>query len=252
MSEFWKTELSRVRENEILVRGYPIESLVRGSRFGDVMFLLLTGEMPTGQQGRLIEAILVACCEHSLASPSVCAVRFVASSGVPLQTAVAAGISAIGDVHGGAMEKCAEVLQAAVKNGTSPEAIFRDLKTCKQRLPGFGHAVHTRDPRVNVLFDLAAELGLAGPHCALARRLEQAAPTAIGRELNMNVDGAIGALLCDIGIEPGLGKTFFIVARATGYAAHAFEQTTRERPFKAPDPEDITYGGPGPRELHRP
>ena len=96
MSAFWTTAVSRVAENEILVRGYPIEDLARRRSFGDVVWMLLSGELPRRGEGRLVEAILVACCEHSLASPSVDAVRFVASCGVPLQTAVAAGVSAIG------------------------------------------------------------------------------------------------------------------------------------------------------------
>src|SRR6185295_18660981 len=113
MSEFWRTAISQVKPNEILVRGYPIEQLVRRCSFGDVVFLLLTGELPKREEGKLVEAILVAVCEHSLVSPSVDATRFVASSGVPLQTAVAAGVSAIGDVHGGAIEPCAKLLEEA-------------------------------------------------------------------------------------------------------------------------------------------
>ena len=34
-------------------------------------------------------------------------------------------------------------------------------------------------------------------------------------------------------MDPALGKSFFIVGRAPGYVAHAYEQVTRERPFKA-------------------
>ena len=112
MSDFWKTSISQVRPNEILVRGYPIEELTSRRSFGDIVYLLLTGELPVGNEGRLVEAILVACCEHSLASPSVDAVRFVASSGVPLQTAVAAGVSGIGEVHGGAIEPCARLVKS--------------------------------------------------------------------------------------------------------------------------------------------
>ena len=91
MSDFWKTSISQVQPGEILVRGYPIEQLMQRCSFGDVVYLLLKGELPTGAEGKMVGALLVSCCEHSLASPSVDAVRFVASCGVPLQTAVAAG-----------------------------------------------------------------------------------------------------------------------------------------------------------------
>lgn len=249
MSDFWRTAISRVRPNEILVRGYPIEQLARQRSFGDVVHLLLTGELPRGEQGKLIEAMLVAVCEHSLASPSVDAVRFVASSGVPLQTAVAAGVSAIGDVHGGAIEPCAQLLRAAVAQGLGPDAIFEQLKREGRRLPGFGHPVHEDDPRTKVLLAMADEMGLSGAHTKLAADLENHTAHWIGKRLPLNVDGAIAALICDLGIDPRLGKAFFIIGRAAGFVAHAHEQVTAEKPFKAAAPGDISYTGPERREV---
>ena len=133
MSEFWTTSISQVRPNEILVRGYPIEELASRRSFGDTVYLLFTGELPKGNEGRLVEAILVTCCEHSLASPSVDAVRFVASSGVPLQTAVAAGVSSIGEHHGGAIEPCARLIKDAVARGQSPRQLLEELKRARQK-----------------------------------------------------------------------------------------------------------------------
>jgi len=171
---------------------------------------------------------------------------------VPLQAAVAAGVTAIGDAHGGAIEPCARILQAAVREKKTAVNLLMELKEGKQRLPGFGHRVHTSDPRVAVLFDLASEYHLHGLHCAFARELELATEQVIGRRINMNVDGAIGAILCDLNMDPALGKSFFIVGRAPGYVAHAYEQMTCERPFKAAEPEDITYTGPPARPLPTP
>lgn len=249
MSDFWRTSISKVKSGEILIRGYPVEQLTRKRSFGDVVHLLMTGELPAGNEGRMIEAILVSCCEHSLASPSVDAVRFVASSGVPLQTAVAAGVSSIGDVHGGAIEPCARLLHEAVGGGKSATEIVDGLRAAKRRLPGFGHAVHETDPRSTVLLALADELGVAGAHIAFARELEVAAEKSLGRRLPLNVDGAVAAIMCDMGIDPALGKAFFIIGRTPGYVAHAHEQVTAERPFKAASPEEITYTGPDRRDV---
>lgn len=252
MSDFWTTAISRVAPDEILVRGYPIEELVRSRSFGDVVYMLLTGELPAGKEGELVEAILVACCEHSLAAPSVDAVRFVASSGVPLQTAVAAGVSAVGDVHAGAIEPCAQLLHESVAARRSADEVFTELRRAKRRLPGYGHPVHENDPRTKVLLELAQAWNLAGPHVAFARELEEAAEQHLGRRLGLNVDGVIAALMCDLGIDPRLGKAFFIVGRCPGYVAHAYEQMTRERPFKAPSHDEITYTGPARRRIETP
>jgi citrate synthase len=249
MTDFWKTAISQVRPNEITVRGYAIDDLVRNTSFGDVVYLLLTGELPRGREGKLVEAILISCCEHSLASPSVDAVRFVASSGVPLQTAVAAGVSAIGEVHGGAIEPCAKVLKEAVSENKSAVEVLSELKAARQRLPGYGHPLHTADPRTAVLLAVAEEWELSGAHTAFAHELEAASEQVLGRRLPMNVDGAIAALMCDMNIDPALGKAFFIIGRAPGYVAHAHEQMTQERPFKAPSYDEITYTGPERRSV---
>jgi citrate synthase len=252
MNNFWQTSISCVKPNEILVRGYPIEQLARERSFGDTVFLLLTGELPKRGEGKLFDAIFVSCCEHSLAAPSVGAVRFVASSGVPLQTAVAAGVSAIGDVHGGAIEPCARVLQHAVKNGKTTASIFAELKAGGLRLPGFGHPVHACDPRKTVLLSVAVEMKLDGPHVRLACALEAESEKYVGRRLPMNVDGAIAAIMCDLRIDPAVGKAFFIIGRAAGFVAHAHEQMTKEKPFKAADYSEITYTGPARRDVPRP
>ena len=249
MSEFWKTSISQVWPNEILVRGYPIEELAAHRSFGDVVYMLLTGELPVGKQGMLVEAILIACCDHSLASPSADAVRFVASCGVPLQTAVAAGVSAIGDVHGGAIEPCARLIKHAVDNGTSASALLAEMKGKRQRMPGFGHPVHSADPRASVLLQLAARWELKGRYSEFVASIEEAAAESLGRALPVNVDGAIAGLMCDMQIDPALGKAFFIIGRAPGYVAHAHEQMKNERPFKAAEWDQITYTGPARRAV---
>jgi len=249
MTDFWKTSISQVRPNEITVRGYAIDDLVRNTSFGDVVYMLLTGELPRGREGKLVEAILISCCEHSLASPSVDAVRFVASCGVPLQTAVAAGVSAIGEVHGGAIEPCAKILKDAVAENKSAAQVLTELKAARQRLPGYGHPLHTADPRAAVLLAMAGEWELSGAHTAFARELEAASEAVLGRHLPMNVDCAVAALMCDMNIESALGKAFFIIGRAPGYVAHAHEQMTCERPFKAAAFDKITYTGPEQRSV---
>src|SRR5947209_13485104 len=101
---FWRTAISSVRPNEIRVRGYDLIELIGSRPFGDVVYLLLSGDLPRANQGRMMDALLVSACEHSVLAPSVNAARFVASAGVPLQAAVAAGTIGLGDSHGGAVE----------------------------------------------------------------------------------------------------------------------------------------------------
>src|SRR5215475_5355350 len=138
MSEpFWRTSLSAVSPNKILIRGYRVEDLMARCSFGDMIYLTFKGDLPTGNEGRMIEMIVVSSTDHSFLAPSIDATRFVASGGVPLQAAVAAGVISLGDHHGGAIEQCARMLQESVPVSRSGAEIVRGYRENKHRIPGF-------------------------------------------------------------------------------------------------------------------
>src|SRR5499427_4392024 len=156
MSEpFWRTSLSAVVPNKILIRGYRVEDLMARCSFGDIIYLTFKGELPTGNEGRMIEMIVVSSTDHSFLAPSIDATRFVASGGVPLQAAVAAGVISLGDHHGGAIEQCARMLQESVPASRAGAEIVRAYRDNKQRVPGFGHPWRDRDPRTRTLIRTA-------------------------------------------------------------------------------------------------
>src|SRR3989440_8241265 len=139
--------------------------------FGDVIYLTFKGELPAGNEGRMIEMIAVSSTDHSFLAPSIDATRFVASGGVPLQAAVAAGIISLGDHHGGAIEQCAKLLQESVASGIDAAAIVSDFRSRKKRGPGFCHPWHDHDPRTIMLVTKAKEWNLAGPHLELTESI---------------------------------------------------------------------------------
>jgi citrate synthase len=240
---FWRTSLSAVEPNKILIRGYRVEDLMARCSFGDIIYLTFKGDLPDGNQGRMIEMIVVSSTDHSLLAPSIDATRFVASGGVPLQASVAAGIISLGDHHGGAIEQCAQFLQEAVKTGETAASIVARFRSRKQRVPGFGHPWHDRDPRTIALIAKAKEWKIAASHLALVE--------AIAAELKIppNIDGVISGLISDMEIPWQYGRAFFIIPRVVGLAAHAVEETTRERPFRVIDINDVAYDGPKERDL---
>src|SRR6478672_9010085 len=143
---FWRTSLSAVEPNKILIRGYRVQDLMDRCSFGDVIYLTFKGELPTGNEGKMLEMIMVSSTDHSFLAPLIDATRFVASGGVPLQASIAAGVISLGDHHGGAIEQCARMLQESVPAGTTASEIVAGFRSRQQRVPGFGHPWHTRDP----------------------------------------------------------------------------------------------------------
>lgn len=247
-----KTAISRIAPGEIRVRGYDIVELMGRKSFAEVAYLVLKGKMPTEAEGRMMDAILASSVDHGVTPPSILAARTVMSGGNPLNAAVAGGILAIGDVHGGAIEQCARLLQEwGAKDGdpsTIAGELLADLKSRNRRMPGFGHRLHKTDPRTVRLFDLAAELDFTGRHQTLARAIEGLFRDQ-GKSLPINVDGAIAAVISDMGFDWRLGKGFFIISRTVGLIAHANEELTREKPMRNLGISDYIYDGPPPQQL---
>jgi citrate synthase len=243
----WRTAISSVKPNEIRVRGYDLVEMIGRKSFGDVVYLLLSGELPEGNQGRMVEACLVAASEHSVVAPSVDAARFVASAGVPLQAAVAAGVTGLGDHHGGAVDACARLLLDAAESDA--ETVAGRVKEEGRRLPGFGHVVHDPDPRAARLMEVAGELGFRGRWCDLAEAFQGVTQAVFGKQLDMNVDGALAAILLELGLDWRLGKAFYVIARPPGFVAHVHEEQTRERPYRDVGWKNVEYDGPEDRPL---
>jgi citrate synthase len=252
-----KTEISWVQPGKILIRGYNLIDLIGTKSFGDVIYLLFTGELPKTNEGKMIEAILVSSCEHGLATPSTNAARSVGSGGVPIQAAVAAGIIGMGDFHGGAIEQCAKMLQdnitEARENGfeKTAERIITDYRNRKKRILGYGHGIHApQDPRKLKLYQYAADLGVAGDHITLSEAIVSQIKGITGKDLPINVDGAIGAIISDLGVHWTYGKAFFYISRAAGLTAHVQEEQTKEPPMRRVYTwDEIEYHGHPERNL---
>jgi len=119
-----------------------------------------------------------------------------------------------------------------------------DFRRDGRRIPGFGHRIHDPDPRAARLLSLADEWGISGPHVALAQEIVAVLQTATGRSLPMNVDGALAALLSDMGIDWRYSKALFIIiARTAGLAAHVQEELAIGKPFRFFAPTEAEYVG---------
>jgi len=253
----WPTAVTEVVPNRIMNRGYLVDELMGRTTFAQAIYLVLKGELPSPEVGRLLDAIFVSSVDHGASPPSVLTARTVASTGAELNAAVAAGVLAISRLHGGAIEEgqrlFLEIARRADSAGGDEDQAARDvlaeMKAKGKRASGFGHRLHTKDPRTTKLFALADTLHLAGRCVRIARRVEALLAEDLGRPLPINVDGAIAAVLCDLGIPPEIGNAFFIIARVPGLVAHVHEEKTRMKPMRKIDPEGYVYDGPPERKL---
>ena len=89
----WKTALTCIEPNKILMRGYPLDEIMGRLTFGESIYLLLMGEVPSPSIGSLMEAILVSFIDHGATPPSTIAARNAASTGASVRGSIATGVN---------------------------------------------------------------------------------------------------------------------------------------------------------------
>jgi citrate synthase len=253
--EPWRTGITTSDETSIFIHGYDVTSLMQQATFTDTIFLLHQGRLPSKEERTLFDAILIGVSDHGPAAPSAAAARIVASGNRrSLESAVAAGVLAMGDAHGGAACDCMQMITngvALARRESIPlqdaaRRMVADAKSGGHRLPGMGHRVHTADPRTRVLFEMAQTYGVARDGVAFMQLLEETAREQI-RPLPINIDGALSAILYDLGFLPPVGKLIFIIGRVAGVTAQVMEEYVREKPMRVRIP--VVYDGPPPRDI---
>jgi citrate synthase len=249
--EPWRTAIVEARDGTIRLRGHDVTSLMTERTFTDTIFLLHRSRLPSDAERALLNAILSSVADHGSGAPS-CATARLAISGnrSSVSAAVAAGILAVGDEHGGAGSGCMEMIGTGIERASRESLSFAQCaativtehRAIGKRVAGLGHRVHTNDPRTPVLFDLARQHGLAGDGI----RLMQAIAAEVAKQvkpMTINVDGALAAVLYDMGFEPTFARLIFIIGRVAGLTAEVMEELTRERPMRIRIP--VTFDGEG-------
>ncbi|MBK9123673.1 MAG: citryl-CoA lyase [Chloroflexi bacterium] len=250
-AQAWSTAITDIQPNAIRLRGKRIDMLMGEVTFSQAIFLALTGHLPNAHIAPLLDAMFVSSIDHGTTPPSTLAARTAASTGAPMNAAIAAGLLSINAFHGGAVEDAMRMIadvQARVSGGATlddaAQALVEEYRAAKKVLSGMGHRVHTADPRTRQLLALAHESGVAAAGVDTIRALERAFTRVTGKTLPINVDGALAAILTDLHIPPELGNAFFMIARVPGLVAHVAEEKTREKPMRVIYPNQAVYDGP--------
>jgi citrate synthase len=265
---WWDTAIIRVRPNELLIRGYALEELMGRVSFGEMAYLMIMGELPPSERiTKLIDALLVAVCDHGANSPAVAASIMAATCGIPMNCVMASGMNLLGEIHGGPIEEAAQLFyqvdRTIRESGRAPQEVIRSscehYRDGRRYVPGFGHPVHVQDPRVTRLFELirdAQQAGVvSGRFMRWASLYEQILPEVfLKKRLPINVDAGGAVVLCEAGIPAETAMGFICLSRGLGLMAHGYETKMSRERLKPPMPPDLirdhmTYSGPPPRKL---
>jgi len=244
MSQKYRTAITTHKDDKVFVRGKNLIDLSSEVSFAAAIYLILKGELPDAQTEKLFSAMLTISIDHGVNPSSVVAARNIYSAGSPVQAAVAGGVLAFGEYHGGAIEAAMENYCANVEK--APGAVIDDFKSRDKRLAGFGHKLYKgEDPRTVKLVEIAKETGFAGKYIQFAQGIAAEFHNR-GKDLPLNIDGIIAAILCEMGFDVKVGKGIFIIARVPGLVAHVVEEATREKPVRRLEEDEVEYDGPEP------
>lgn len=206
--------------------------------FGELAYWLITKRRPTAGQRVLFEAVLVALADHGFTPTAIASRVTLLSAPDSLQGALAAGLLGGGSRFLGVTEDAANFLHDALGGldelptddagwDAIAAASVTSAKSAGRFVPGLGHPVHKHgDPRTPVLFRLAREHEVFGPHLALFEAIGRVHPDVLGRKLPLNGAGVCGAVLADIGIPLGVTRGVALLARCAGLIGQLAEEMT--------------------------
>jgi citrate synthase len=233
----YRTGLGASDADHIWLLGHDLaEDLLGKVTFGELAYWMVAKRRPTEGQRVLFEAVLVALADHGFTPTAIAARVTYLSAPDSLQGAIAAGLLGGGSRFLGVTENSAtflndviteldEVPQDADAWDAVATDVVADAKAAGRFVPGLGHPVHKAgDPRTPVLFGLAREHGVFGPHLALFEAIGRAHPAVLGRTLPLNGAGVCGAVLADIDLPLGVARGFALLARCAGLLGQLAEE----------------------------
>jgi citrate synthase len=227
------TGIGQAELHRILVRGYDLnKDLVGKITFTDMTSLILRGRLPTANEAKMLDALMIILVEHGMVSHVIAARLIYHCAPEAMQAAVAAALCGAGSVHLGSSEWSAkmliDVLPADTQNPAYDEIatkIIDDYSARKQRIPGIGHRTHAEgDPRAETLFNIAKDTGVYGKYCELIQHLSKLSSERRKRLIPVNVTGAIAAIALDLGYPWQITKAFALIGRTLGAIGHIAEE----------------------------
>jgi len=238
----FQTSITDVKTNGTeRVRGKELTELIENNTFTQTIFLILQGRLPRDQEEQMMNAIFTSIIDHGPATTSALTARISASANNPMHCALAAGILGFGERHGVALEATMHFFYENVET-SDVSLLLKSMKEQKKYAPGFGHKVfEEKDPRAEVLLKKAEELGFFGMHCKFAKSVHTEINKISSKKLPLNVDGAIGAILCDMGFDSRLGRGIFVIGRIPGLVAQVYEEMVQDSGIRRLDVDDIEY-----------
>ena len=232
----WVSEVAYKNVHRIVSRGYDTTELVeQGYGLTDVLFVDFQARIPLIEEDKMLNYVMVCMLEDGLSSPANIA-RIVASGKTILTQAAGSSILAFGHAYGAYQEigKLMDGIMARQEKEGKPLAeVIEDVIKTKLNDPALGiSGLMLKDPMARRMLARAEALGVAGKYVSLMKEMVKAAQKLSQSPVDIDLLGATGAVMFDLGFTPEAAWGILAVTRAFATGAHYCEENEQEEPVR--------------------
>ncbi len=251
----WVSEVAYKNVHRIVTRGYDTTELMEeGYGVIEVLFVDYQARIPTVEEAQMLNYIMILALEDGLSSPAAIS-RIVARSKTFLTQACGASIMAFGHAYGAYSafgNRLDDYLKKVESENLTLEQTAEQLVTENQFDEALGISdLMLKDPAAKRMFARAKKLGVAGKYIAFTEKMVAAAQKTFSEPVDLDMLGATGAVMLDLGFTPEATWAILAVTRSFAAGAHYIEEVEREGTTRLGQPltpmED--YDGPAEKPV---
>lgn len=251
----WVSEIAYKNVHRIVSRGYDTtEVMEQGYGVVDMLFVDYQARIPLIEEEKMLNYVMILALEDGLSMPAAIS-RLVAKSKTFLTQACGASILAFGHAYGAYSafgNRLEEYLEKVDDEGKSLEEVAELLVKENLNDEALGaSSLMLKDPAAKRMFAQAEKLGVAGKYIAFTKEIVKAAQKASAEPVDLDMLGAIGATMMDLGFSPEATWAILAVTRSFAAGAHYIEEVEREEYMKIGQtltPKE-DYDGPADRPV---
>ncbi|MBU1662388.1 MAG: hypothetical protein KKD28_13055 [Chloroflexi bacterium] len=228
----WLSEVAYKNKHRIVARGYDTTELMEaGYGLVDMQFVDFQSRIPLVEEEKMLNYVMIMALEDGLSMPAMIA-RTVARSKTFLTQACGASILAFGHAYGAYSafgNMLIDALDEVEQDGRPAEEVAMEFAQEHSGDPALGVSdLMLEDPAAKRMFARAEKLGVAGKHIAFTKEIVKAAQQISDSPVDLDMLGAIGATMMDLGFTPEATWVILAITRSFGAGAHYIEEVERE------------------------
>ncbi len=251
----WVSEVAYKNVHRIVSRGYDTsEVMEEGYGVVDMLFIDYQARIPLVEEEQMLNYVMILALEDGLSMPAVMS-RMVARSKTFLTQAAGASILAFGHAYGAYSafgNRLEHYLNNAEAEGLSLEQAAELLVKENMDDEALGvSSLMLKDPAAKRMIARAEKLGVAGKYIEFTQKIVKAAQELSDEPIDLDMMGATGATMMDLGFSPEATWAILAVTRSFASGAHYIEEVERTeycRTGQTLTPKEF-YDGPEDRPV---